>query len=399
MILIASALFPPETVVSANLSYDIALELATNNEVVVLSPKPTRPYGVVFGESYKLNKQFEHVVLNSYTCSRSNIFGRFRESYSLGRHLAKYIDNNHQKISVIYANIWPLFAQRALLKNAEKYDIPVVLHVQDIYPESLSEKIKAMKGLINILFTPIDRKNLELSTHIVTISEQMKGYLIKTRRISKDKFSIIHNWQNDSNFVEFQGTEVREKDGNFRFLYLGTINITAGVDLLIHAFSKAGMLNASLIIAGDGPDKERCIQIAKKYNKNICFKSASPKQVPELQAESEVLLLPLKKGVAKTALPSKMTAYMMSGKPIIASIDEDSGAAEIIKLNDCGWVVEAENEGGLIRCMQKAREADSGLLEKMGDASLQYAKNNLSKVSNLHKISSIINKEKRSILC
>ena len=399
MILIASALFPPETVVSANLSYDIALELATNNEVVVLSPKPTRPYGVVFGESYKLNKQFEHVVLNSYTCSRSNIFGRFRESYSLGRHLAKYIDNNHQKISVIYANIWPLFAQRALLKNAEKYDIPVVLHVQDIYPESLSEKIKAMKGLINILFTPIDRKNLELSTHILTISEQMKGYLIKTRRISKDKFSIIHNWQNDSNFVEFQGTEVREKDGNFRFLYLGTINITAGVDLLIHAFSKAGMLNASLIIAGDGPDKERCIQIAKKYNKNICFKSASPKQVPELQAESEVLLLPLKKGVAKTALPSKMTAYMMSGKPIIASIDEDSGAAEIIKLNDCGWVVEAENEGGLIRCMQKAREADSGLLEKMGDASLQYAKNNLSKVSNLHKISSIINKEKRSILC
>ena len=399
MILIASALFPPETVVSANLSYDIALELATINEVVVLSPKPTRPYGVIFDESYKLNKQFEHVVLNSYTCSRSNIFGRFRESYSLGRHLAKYIDNNHQKISVIYANIWPLFAQRALLKNAEKYDIPVVLHVQDIYPESLSEKIKAMKGLINIVFTPIDRKNLELSAHIVTISEQMKGYLIKTRRISKDKFSIIHNWQNDSNFVEFQGTEVREKDGNFRFLYLGTINITAGVDLLIHAFSKADMLNASLIIAGDGPDKERCIQIAKKYNKNICFKSASPKQVPELQAESEVLLLPLKKGVAKTALPSKMTAYMMSGKPIIASIDEDSGAAEIIKLNDCGWVVEAENEGGLIRCMQKAREADSGLLEKMGDASLQYAKNNLSKVSNLHKISSIINKEKRSLLC
>ena len=94
-----------------------------------------------------------------------------------------------------------------------------------------------------------------------------------------------------------------------------------------------------------------------------------------------------------------MTAYMMSGKPIIASIDEDSGAAEVIKLNDCGWVVEAENEGGLIRCMQKAREADSGLLKKMGDASLQYAKNNLSKVSNLHKISSIINKEKRSILC
>jgi colanic acid biosynthesis glycosyl transferase WcaI len=64
-----------------------------------------------------------------------------------------------------------------------------------------------------------------------------------------------------------------------------------------------------------------------KLQKNINFKSASPKQAPKLQAESEVLLLPLKKGVAKTALPLKMTAYMMSGKPIIASIDTDSGAA------------------------------------------------------------------------
>ena len=68
--------------------------------------------------------------------------------------------------------------------------------------------------------------------------------------------------------------------------------------------------------------------------------------------QSEVLLLSLKKGVAKTALPSKLTAYMLSAKPIIASVDEDSGTADIIKSNKCGWVVEAENEIKLIECMK-----------------------------------------------
>ena len=51
--------------------------------------------------------------------------------------------------------------------------------------------------------------------------------------------------------------------------------------------------------------------------------------------------------MAKTALPSKLTAYMFSGKPIIASIDLDSEVSEIIQKNNCGFVVEPENKNKL----------------------------------------------------
>ena len=46
-ILIISAVFPPEPVVSANLSRDLAEELSKNNQVTVLCPKPTRPNGFI----------------------------------------------------------------------------------------------------------------------------------------------------------------------------------------------------------------------------------------------------------------------------------------------------------------------------------------------------------------
>ena len=117
-----------------------------------------------------------------------------------------------------------------------------------------------------------------------------------------------------------------------------------------------------------------------------------------MQSKADVLMLPLKKGVAKTALPSKLTAYMLSGKPIIASIDLDSEPADIIHENECGYVVEPENEQQLIDTMQKVFEISKDKLIKMGDKSFNYAKEHLSRKHNLSKLMKIILHAKREVI-
>ena len=390
MILIVTAVFPPEPVVSANLSFDIAIELSKNEQVTVLSPKPTRPYGMTFEkESFRTKAAFEHIILKTYTCPESKLFGRFRESYSLGKATQKYLEDNHQNIKIIYANTWPLFAQKYLVDTAAKYNIPVVLHVQDIYPESISEKIPFIGSMVNKILLPLDTHILKTSTKVVTISHKMKNYLIKSRSLKEDKISIVRNWQDDSIFLNYK--KQLQRNDKFTFMYLGSINPTAGVGLLIHAFGKANLKNAKLVIAGGGSDKIKCMQIAEEYpNQIIEFYEVSGVKVPEMQAKSDILMLPLKKGVAKTALPSKLTAYMLSGKPIIASIDLDSEPADIIRDNGCGFVVEPENEKQLIQCMIEVSEIDKVILEKMAQKSFKYAQENLSKTKNLSKITSMI---------
>ena len=49
-ILIISCVFPPEPVVSAQMSLDIAEALSKNNDVTVISPRPTRPMDFKFDE-------------------------------------------------------------------------------------------------------------------------------------------------------------------------------------------------------------------------------------------------------------------------------------------------------------------------------------------------------------
>ena len=91
-----------------------------------------------------------------------------------------------------------------------------------------------------------------------------------------------------------------------------------------------------------------------------------------------------------------MTAYMFSGKPILASIDRDSEAANIIEKNTCGWVVDPENEQQLIDSMTRALTTDGSFLKKMGENSLKYATTHLSKKSNLRALISIIEEANRS---
>ncbi len=128
-ILIITAVFPPEPVVSAMLSRDIADELSKNNEVVVLCPPPSRPEGFRFKKDFRsenYSEKYKVLRLSSYTCSSPSLIGRFKESYSFGKHCARYILEHSGDIDGIYINSWPLFSQYIIIKIAKKLTIPCI---------------------------------------------------------------------------------------------------------------------------------------------------------------------------------------------------------------------------------------------------------------------------------
>ena len=92
-LLIISAVFNPEPVVSAKLSEDLANELGKDNKVIVIAPFPTRPFGFKLNKK-DINKSYTLINLDSFTCPEYNILGRFKESYSFGVACSKYIKEN-----------------------------------------------------------------------------------------------------------------------------------------------------------------------------------------------------------------------------------------------------------------------------------------------------------------
>ena len=213
-ILILSCVFPPEPVVSANLSLDIAIALAEKSyEVTVISPKPTRPLGFKFDTQNNRKYSFKHIVIDSYTYPESKLFERMKESYSLGKAFAKYIKKNHHSIDIIYQNTWPLFSQLFVINEAKKYNIPVITHVQDIYPESLTNKLPlVISDTIYKFLLPLDKKILSNSNKVICISENMKKQLSFSRNLKENKFTIVTNWQNEEDFINYKNNSQLKND-------------------------------------------------------------------------------------------------------------------------------------------------------------------------------------------
>lgn len=393
-ILIISATFPPEPIVSSYLSYDIATDLAVENEVTVLCPKPTRPFGVDYG---KTNTQynpssFKRLQLSSFTSAKFSLFGRLRETYSIGRCCKSYIKKNHSNIDVVYVNTWPLFGQYFVIREAKKFNLPVVIHIQDIYPESLLGKLPFCRNFFYRILLPFDKYIQQNADKVITISPSMRSLLVKSRELEEGKVEVVYNWQNEDKFIDYKkNKKIESGNSPFTFMFLGSLNVTAGVHILISAFAITDLKNSRLVIAGNGPEKDNLIALAQTYqNVNIEFWDAQIQSVPQIQDKADVLLLCLSKGAAQFALPSKLPAYLFSEKPVIASVDEDSDVAKSIISAKCGWVVPPENIEILADAMVKAASIPSDKLKVHGKNGFDYAMEKLSRKTNLRKVVLII---------
>lgn len=387
-VLIVSAVFPPEPVVSAKLSFDIYNTLKRCDESIkVLHPIPTRPEGFRF-ENYSIND--DEIITRSFTCAKSSLFGRLRESISFGRSTYNYIKKNYSKIKSIYANTWPLFGQYYLVKAAKRYHIPCYIHVQDIYPDSYCQKMPHLLGrLLYRFLIPIDKYVLKNATGVFAISPSMKEYLSRTRGVELSKITLIRNWQEDRVFIDAHKA-IAEHNSCFELMYLGSINPTADVSLIIKAFSGLDQSKFHLSIIGNGPDKDNCQKLASSLGIDVAFDTVTPEQVAIKQSEADTLILCLKKGVAQTATPSKLTAYMLTGRPIIASVDLDSDCANIIRESGCGLVVEPGNELALREAILELSNKTIEEINKLGQAAFTYAVENLSKERNLNKLVDVL---------
>lgn len=382
-ILIVSGVFPPEPVTTAFMNYDLALELAKNHNVTVIRPRPTRPMGKKY-DGYQIVFPFKCIEMDSFTCPESKLLGRMKESWSFGMACSNYIKEHKAEIDVVYNASWQLFGYKIVAKECNKQGIPYVVPIQDIYPECLftnKHYPAIIVKLISSFLKPIDKYYQKNAYKVRTISNEMADYLSKTRRVPRDKYLVLDNWQNDE---DFSYTPIKSE--KVTFAYVGSVNSHSNTELIISAFAKADLPNSELKIYGDGNHKEACLKLVADYGmKNVVFDVVDKKQVPIVQSAASVLVLALPLGNGGLCFPSKMTSYMLSGRPVLASVEE-SATTRYIREADCGISVDPDNIDALAEGFKKFSLLSLEELNRLGYNSRKFAENQLTRSSNLPKV-------------
>ncbi len=389
-VVIISGVFIPEPQVSARLLADLAERMSQKYDVTVLRPYPTRPLGFQVPEYDTSKLPYEVITLKSYTCPQSSILGRFRESISMGRASLRYLKEYRHEIAFIYNAPWHLFGRKMIAEFCKKNGIPNVTPVQDIYPESLLSKLprnNLIQKVATALLMPYDMVTLHNASLVHTISNGMREYLSEHRGLSKNRFVVVRNWQDEREFVAYRESNQCEDSHPFTFMFMGNIGALAGLDVVIDAFVMAELTDARLVIAGSGSAREALEKQAREHKEyDIQFWDVPFGQVPATQAKADVMLLPVKKGFARSSIPSKLPAYMFSAKPVLASVDSDSDSAKCIWDAGAGWVCEPEDVEALADAMKRCVGIDVEELKRMGEVGFDYAIGEFSRTKNLQKL-------------
>jgi glycosyltransferase involved in cell wall biosynthesis len=412
-IIIISAVFPPEPIVSAKTSYSLALRLVNrNHNVRVITNFPNRPEGKLYnGYTRSLflanidPKGFFLTRCFSFISKESSIISRWMENISFGLTSSLSLLLT-LKPDVVYSNSWPIFATGLICLVCKIRKIPIVISVQDLYPESLvvQGRLNSNHWLYKFLFS-IDRWIANQATHLILLSESFARDYPRTRQINLTKVNIISNWIDQDTIILMDKDNYRKEVGissdAFVIVYGGNIGKAAGVINIIQAMGKLNIeKEIALVVAGSGSELLECQKIASNIgNSNILFHTPwKQDEVSKVLAAADVLILSTQGEQSLASVPSKLLSYMLASKPVLAMVLPESDTAKVIIGCGCGWVIPPDNVNLLAEKIIELTRIPSRVLEDMGLSGHRYAKNNFTAGTSLSRVIEIIengNREKK----
>jgi colanic acid biosynthesis glycosyl transferase WcaI len=389
-VLIVCPVYPPEPVVSSLTSAQIAEALQVRgHHITVITAFPNRPAGRLYpGFSRRLyRRQRDTAGLEVVRCFAtlspdSRMLGRFLENISFGL-TSGWAALTAKRPDVIYANTWAIFATGIMAMVARLRRVPLVISVQDIYPESLiaQQRIRP-DGWLARGMRWVDRRIAHSCAAVIVISPSFERAYRIERKVTPARLHLIPNWV-DARLIDAEedtANDFRSRlgipDAALVAFYGGNIGVAAGVETVIESFRDLlDVPDLYLIIAGEGSNLGECQKLAHALaHPHIRFHSPWPKEeTSQALGAADILILPTRGSQSLSSVPSKLITYMLAARPVIALALPQSDLAEVIEQAHCGWIVPPDRPVELSR---KIREVGALLASdrvKYGQRGRDYA--------------------------
>ena len=295
-------------------------------------------------------------------------------------------------IIIVYSP--PLFIGFSSIFYSMFLNLPVVLNVQDIYPQTLINLgiiknnilIKYYKKIEKFIYGKVDR--------IVVHSKGNKKYLISNKLVNQNKIDVVHNWVNDFSNSQNNSDLVDMLNLNKEFLitYAGAMGYAQDLLPILYAAKELKSFHdIRFLLVGEGVLKSKWENIAIKFDLNNVsfFPLLEGSNYRTLIDVSNIGLVPLTEDLSTPVVPGKLLDYMIRGKPVIATINFNSDVKNIIENANCGFVHSTNDINGLVNSILTIYNKPS-VRNMMGKNGQQYAQKEFSKEACISEYETII---------
>lgn len=348
-ILVVSQYFWPEQFLINELVDSLSSE---GHDIEVLTAEPNYPSGKIYSDY--INNKDKYSQFGNVKVHRCKVIPRGRTKIGLvGNYLSfmlsstYYVKRNFRDSHfdiVLFFQLSPIFSGLPAIVCKKLLGIPLVTWVQDLWPESLTATgqvknqilIENIRKFVKYLYNSSDSIYIQSEWFRKKIESEIEPS-------SFNKIKYLPNWSNKC-FEELEIVDIdfySKVDGVFDFVFAGNIGEAQDLDNIVKAVSLVDLeIKFRVVIIGDGNAKKRVENLVSDMNLSDKVKFITKKDIKYMPAvfnKADALLVSLRdEAIFNMTIPSKVQAYLASGKPILASL---SGAgAEIISKSHCGIV-------------------------------------------------------------
>lgn len=219
---------------------------------------------------------------------------------------------------------------------------------------------------------------------VVVCSPGFRDYYVQ-RGANPAAFELVYNW---ADLTRISGEPPHGREGPTRFLYAGNLGYTQGLDTLLDAFRQSGSDDV-LDIVGNGNAANEIARQAREIARVSVRPSVPQDGYPDLLAEHDVHLVVQRRTSAGANLPSKIATYLASGRPVIASIDASTAAAQLLRESGGAVLVEPEDPVALAEAMKTLSE-EPEVRRELGRQARAYAEQRFDKDTALLRLESAL---------
>ena len=268
--------------------------------------------------------QLRITLINEKGYRRNVGFGRIVSHKKFSKNLKSYLKNKKSSYDIVYCAYPLIESSEVVIKYCDQEEIPFVLDIQDIWPESINTILKLPHFLLSILLLPITFKANRIYRASVNIVAVSHTYLNRALRANSNvENRLVIPIGTDINvFDKLSLEKVNKTENEFWVTYIGTLSYSYDIETLIQAIKvikNKGYSNIKLLICGSGPKEQELKEMASEISDGVNFLGHLTYQdmVPILY-NSNVAANALTKS-SLGSLTNKLGDYLAAGLPILNS--------------------------------------------------------------------------------
>jgi colanic acid biosynthesis glycosyl transferase WcaI len=397
-IAIVSQYYAPEAI---RIPDTLAKELvARGHEVKVVTGYPNYPDGILF-DGYK-RKLRNIEIIDGVQVRRVPLY--ISHSYNPLARIVNYLTFAWsaaalgawvRSVDVVY--VYATQMTPAIGPSIWRYlfRTPYVLHIEDLWPESVTGSSMVNGGLAIKLMNSVLRPWLwflyRTAAATVAIAPSMARMLVE-RGVPANRIHTVFNWSSVESDDEQQEAAPGARGQDVSVVYAGNLGDHQDLDNVILAANEVKHIsNLRITIVGSGVAEERLRSLAQSLHAhNVAFIGrVAAEEMAQIHAASDFEIVSLKDlPIFDGTIPSKLQSSLAHGVPVITTVRGD--LKHLVEDNGVGLACDPGDVAQLALTFSQAAAMQPDRRRQMGRVARKYYVDHMSMSIGIDKIEKIL---------